>query len=71
VVWQFSIPSWVQDTQRKGSRVRVGFVTFHGKSYSGSVLLPLIVKPTDVLVESWQLFKIAAPSKRYKIMFTN
>ena len=39
----------------KGSRVRVVFVTCHDKRYSLSVLLPLMIKPPDLGVESWQV----------------
>jgi hypothetical protein len=42
-------------SKRACSRVRVGLVTFHGKRYSGSVLLPLMVKPPNLLLESWQI----------------
>ena len=39
----------------KGSPVRVVFVTCHDKRYSLSVLLPLMIKPPDLWVESWKV----------------
>ena len=41
----------------KGSPVRVVFVTCHDKRYSLSVLLPLMIKPPDLWVESWKFQK--------------
>ena len=41
---------------RKGSWIRVVCVTCHDKRYSLSILLPLMMKPPDLGVESWKVY---------------